>query len=241
MANPQFLRFRLLTVTLLSVAALAIAPVAANASVKNPSTTSVLAAAHLAVANVNGVHIVVSSHAGKIASSVVVDIGKTSGTETITSGTESITILVTPTYAYLRGSATGLTKIMGLTAAQQKIVGTKSLSMKAGTTPYINFKNNLTTPALSAMLPAVIGTTYSSTTHNKVKSYVLTWTTKATTTTLKTVSVLTFPSSGPTLPMTETITSKTGGGTTTFSKWGESPNVTAPSALSTVPYTALFG
>ena len=69
-------------------------------------------------------------------------------------------IIVTPTDAYLSGSATGLTTIMGLTAAEQKKVGTRSVVMKAGTSPYTSFHSNLTTAVLSGILPVAKGTKY---------------------------------------------------------------------------------
>lgn len=216
-------------------------PLVAQASVATPNASSVLIAARAALEKVTGVHITVASKAGKINSTVVVDIGTTDGKESITSGADSISIIVTPTYAYLSGSATGLMKIMGLSAAQVKIVGKKSLAMKAGTTPYNNFKGNLTSPALLALLPVSKGTTLSTTFIKNVKDYQLHWTTTATSRSQLTKSVLTLSATGPRLPIRETITSATGGGITNFSHWGEHVSVIIPAPSATVSYAKLFG
>ena len=240
MANPRHYRPFLMSLALGAMVVGAF-PLAAQASSKGATPTTVLAAAKASLAKQTGVHIEVHSKAGKLSSSVVVDIGQTQGQEHITSGLETINIVLTSATAFLSGSATGLTAIMGLTAAQQKIVGTKSISMKPGTTPYTNFHSNLTTPALISMLPVAKGTSLSSKVINGVKYQLLSWTTKATTTTQQTKSVLTLTSTSPILPVSEKITSPTGGGTTAFSKWGEKFSVSVPPASSTVSYTKIFG
>ena len=107
-----------------------------------------------ALSTETGVHIVVTTVNNKVKSSVVADIGTTSGTETYTSGAETFTITVTPNFAYLSGSKTGLVNIMGLSAAEQKAVGTDTIIMKKGTSQYTTFHSNLTSGAFSQLLPA---------------------------------------------------------------------------------------
>ena len=172
---------------------------------------------------------------------VVVDIGKTSGVETVSSGLKKVTITVTPSFAYLSGTASGLATIMGLTAAQVKTVGTRSISMAAGSGPYTNFARNLLSPVLLGMLPLSKGTTLKKGTHNNKVDYLLSWTTKASATTPVTKSVLTIASDKTSLPIKETIASSSGGGTTIFSNWGEKVNVQVPSASSIVTYAKVFG
>ena len=172
---------------------------------------------------------------------MIVDIGRTSGVESVSSGLKKITITVTPTFAYLSGSPSGLSTIMGLTAAQIKKVAGNSITMAAGTTPYLNFKKNLTSAVLLGMLPAGKGTKLKTGTHNNKKAYLLSWTTTASGTTPLTKSVLTIASDKTSLPIKETITSTNGGGTTIFSNWGENVNPRVPSASSTVIYKKVFG
>ena len=221
---------------LVFTAALVVAvPVSAQASVTNPTSKSVLRAAASELLKQSGVHLKVFSLNGTSSNTVVVDIGTGSGMETITSGTKKVVIIVTPTDAYLSGSATGLTAIMGLTAAQQKKVGTLSIVMKAGTSPYENFKKNLTISVLSAILPVGKETTFR-VSSDKKKDYQLTWKTNATVSAAATKSVLLISSGSKTLPVKETISGSAGGGTTTFSKWGEHVTETAPAASATIPY-----
>lgn len=165
---------RLSCLALLSTALVIGASLAAQASVKNPTTASILAAAKTSLTKETGVHVKVLTIVGKVESSVVGDIGKVSGTETYVSGNESFTITVTPTYAYLSGSATGLTTLMGLSSAEQKKVGKASILMKKGTTPYTTFKPNLTSGAFSQLIPAAKGTTLLSQRDKATNGYQLT-------------------------------------------------------------------
>src|ERR1700722_5288982 len=112
-------RVQLLSLALGVSVALAMAPTAAQASIKDTTTKSVLKATQKAMSTVTGVHIYVTSKTGTTTSIVVVDIGATFGQESIPSGKDRVKIIVTPTDAYLSGSPTGLTTIMGLTAAEQ--------------------------------------------------------------------------------------------------------------------------
>jgi hypothetical protein len=234
-------RLQLLALALGATVVLAVTPVVAQASVKNPTTKTVLSATLKAMSKVAGVHIYVTSKNGTAKSVVVVDIGATYGEETITTGKSNVTIIVTPTDAYLSGSATGLTGIMGLTAAEQKKVGTLAVVMKAGTSPYASFHSNLTTTVLAGILPASKGTTFSVGGGKNSKDYQLTWSTKATSTAAATKSVMTLSSGSKTLPIKEVITGTTGGGTTTFSKWGEHVVEHAPAAADTIAYAKVVG
>jgi hypothetical protein len=217
----------------------AASPIAAQASVKNPSTASVIKATNKALLKQIGVHVAVNSTSSGTKSTVSVDIGSGYGSEKITSGKNTVTIIVTPKWAYLSGSKTGLISIMGLSAAQQKKVGTLWVSMKAATSPYESFSSNLTTSVLGHILPAAKGTKFSTDSTSK-KNYQLTWKTAATSTAAATKSVLTISSGKSTLPLSETITSKSGGGSTVFSKWGEHVTETAPSSSDTIAYAKVL-
>jgi hypothetical protein len=233
-------RFQLISLALGATLVLAVTPIAAQASVSNPTAKSVLKATLKAMTKESGVHVYVTSTSGTDTSIVTVDIGATYGQETIRSGKSVVKIIVTPTDAYLSGSATGLTTLMGLTSAEQKKVGTLSVVMKAGTSPYTSFKSNLTTAVLSGILPAAKGTKYKTSTDSK-KDYLLTWKTAASSSAAATKSVLTVSSGSKTLPLKEVITGSGGGGTTTFSKWGEKVTEKAPATANTIAYSKVIG
>ena len=227
-----------LTCLVLVASALVVAaPVAAQASGKDTSASSVISSTKAAIASESGVHVLVTSKISSSSTKVVADIGATSGIETITRGSDVATIKVTPTYAYLSGNAAGLTTLMGLSAKQQKKVGTDTISMKNGTTPYKDLKSSITIPVLATLLPAVKGTMYSTRVIDGQPYYELSWTTKATSSTSKSESVLTLPEGTPVLPSREVSTSSSGTSTTTFSKWGERINITKPPTSQIIPYS----
>ena len=228
--------YRSARTVLLSLAVTAVAlgaGVGAGAATK-PTASSVLAAVRSAMSRESGVHISVTSSSATTHSVATVDIGAKGGTETYVSGTSSVKIVVTPTSAYLSGNATGLTKLVGLTSKQQKLVGTKAIEMKVGTSPYASFKSNLTTSAFAAFLPTTKSISLS---RDKANNFVLTWSTTATSTAPAVKSTLTISSCKKALPIKEVASAKTGGGTTIFSKWGESVKTPVPS--STIPYATV--
>ncbi len=147
-------------------------------------------------------------------------------------------ITVTPTYAYLSGSATGLVNEMGLTAAEQKKVGSASIAMKKGSAPYTSFKANLTSTAFSDLLPTLKSTTLLAARDKKTNGYQLKWTTAATSSAPAASTVMTISSGKKTLPSKEVVTTSTGTSMTTFTKWGK--KVTASTPTNTVPYATVF-
>lgn len=227
-----------LTFLAFAIVALAVAaPIAVQASVKGPSVGSIVRTAKATLAHESGVHVLVTSKISSSSTKVVADVGVTSGEETITKGTDEVTIRVTSTYAYLSGNAAGLTTLMGLSTKEQKKVGTDVISMKAGTTPYKSLASSITIPVLANLLPTIKGTTYSARTVDGQRYYELSWTTKPTSTTSKSKTVLTLSSGPAALPVREVNTSSSGTGTTTFSKWGEYVSVSVPSASQIIPYS----
>ncbi len=101
----RVVRRSLLVVTLGATLSMGVAPLVAQASTKSPSAASVLKAVRAAMTTERGVHIVVRSHSATTRDAVVANLGRTSGEETFTSGAATVSIVVTPTYAYLRGNA----------------------------------------------------------------------------------------------------------------------------------------
>jgi len=211
----------------------------AQASVKDPTATSILAAAKTSLAKESGVHVKVVTFAGKVDSTLIADIGRESGSEAYVSGNETFTITVTPTHAYLSGSATGLTKLMGLSSAEQKMIGKASMSMNKGTKEFTTFHSDMTSGAFAQLLPVAKGTTLLSKRDKATNGYQLTWTTKASTSAPKTTTVMIFSSGKATLPLKDMVNTSNSYSTTTFSKWGEVPKITIPT--STITYDKVFG
>ena len=240
MSLSPYRRLQLASLALGATLVLAITPMSAQASLNSPTTKSVLKAAKSAMSKETGVHIYVTSRSGTKTSIVTVDIGAKYGEETIRSGKSVVNIIVTPADAFLSGTKTGLMTIMGLTAAEQKKVGARSVVMKSGTSPYSSFHSNLTTSVLAGILPVSKGTKYK-TSSDRSKDYQLTWKTAATSTAAATKSVLTISSGSKTLPIKEVITGTSGGGTTTFSKWGERVVEHAPAPAKTIAYAKVIG
>jgi hypothetical protein len=224
---------------LLSVSLVFGAPLEAQASVANPTAASVIAAASAAVKKEAGVHVHVSTVSGKVDTTVDAKIGTLNGVETYTQGDATFIITVTPTFAYLSGSSTGLTSVMGLSATEQKKVGAASISMKVGSTPYKTFESNLTSSAFTQLLPPIKGTTLLPTRDKKTNGYQLKWKTAATSTAAATTSVLTISSGAKTLPIKEKVTTSGGSSQTTFSNWGKKVTVDVPTK--TITYAKVFG
>lgn len=214
------------------------APVAAGAS--TPTTvTSILKAANAQMLKETSVHIDVVSVNKTTSSTIKVDLGAAKGDEYLTSGKMKVAIVITAKAAYLSGNKLGLTTVMGLTSAQQTKIGTKWMEMLHGTVPYTNLAKNLTTAVFRQMLPQVKGTKLS-TSSDKAKDFQLSWTTAAGASPA-TKDVLLISSGSKKLPISQTITTSNGHGTTTYSRWDQGFSVTAPAAHDTVTYKAVFG
>ena len=203
------------------------------------ATTSILTATKASLAGQHSVHLAVSIVQGSNTTVEEADLGTSTGVESIISGTARATVEVAPAFGYMTGDSSGLTSLIGLTAAQAKKLGSKWMSLKAGTTPYSDLKTAATIPALEAVLPAVKGTTSSTETVGNTKLYVLKWTSAATSSSPKLTDVLSISMGKTPLPVKETESDAGASETTEFSRWGESVVVHAPSAATTVPYSTI--
>lgn len=239
MSNSRNPRLAAVGITFSLAALIVSLPLVAGASVGNPATATVLKAAKAALAKQTGAHIVFTSQTSTKANTIVVDIGKKNSTEVVIQGKARVTIIVTPKAAYLAGNSLGLVNLMGLTKAQIKLVGTKSIVVKVGSSQYSSLHSNLSTSVFTALLPSVKGTTYSLASDGS-KNYSLRWTAPASSTAAKSTTVLIISSGNLALPISEAMSSATGSGTTTFSKWGENRAVSIPAKSSTIPYTTVF-
>jgi len=241
MHRPR-IRLPLLSLALSTVALGASAALGSAASAEVATPSSVLSAAKAAIAKQTGGHLTVTVKASASASSenVVADLGAKNGAETISEGTATVTIRLTPAYAYFSGNSTGLTTIFGLTAAQAKKIGKDWVSLKAGTSQYSGLKSDATISSVTGLLPAAKGTKLSTETVKGVKLYVLKWTSAATSSTPKLTNTLTLAAVGATLPVEEVATG-TGVAKETImlTKWGERVVVSAPPAGSTIAYSKI--
>ena len=211
---------------------------------KLTTTNSVLMAAKAAIAAQTGVHLVLSTSPSptSVVEHVTADLGKAVGTETISAGTETVVIKVTAAYAYLSGSSSGLTKIVGLSAAEVKKVGKKWVSVKAGSSQYTDVAGSMTLSAVAGVLPAAKGTTLYGPSASAKHLYTLKWQTAATSSEPKLTDTLTLSAVGATLPVEETTTTSGGGHETlVLSRWDEHVKVTPPPAGSTVALSKLSG
>jgi len=238
MISPRRMSLSLLALPALSLVVAGLLPPSAGAAAKHPTVSSVLLAAKTALLSENSVHVSVSTTSGKVASSVIADIGKSSGRESYRSGDESFTIAVTPTYAYLSGSKEGLIKLMDLTASEQAKVGHDAIAMKKGSTPYTTFDSNLTSSTFSNLLPKAKGTTLLTKRDAASGGYQLRWNETATSSSPASTTVITIAAGKKALPIKESVTTAEGTSKTTFTQWGENVDVKVPT--STVAYAKVF-
>ena len=237
------LPLKLATTALVTLACCGFTP-SARPSARAETTSSVLASAKAAIAKQTGARLslTVTSSSSSDTEKITTDSGVTEGMETIALGAATATIKVTPSYAYISGSSSGLTTIFGLSAAQAKKIGKHWVSFKAGTSQYSDFKSGVTMSSVDSVLPQAKGTKTSMADVKGTKVYVLTWTVAATSSTPKTSDTLTISAVGAALPIKETASDAAGDHETLLlSKWGEHVSVSAPPAASTISYSQLTG
>ena len=208
-----------------------------------PTTSSLLAAAKAAISKQGAVHLEVDSKSTTATDNerVVADLGKKSGTESISTGKDAVTIVVTPAYGYVSGNPGGLSKIVGLTSAEVKKVGSKWIALKAGSSQYTSLATDIRVTSIETVLPQVKGTTLATETiPGPGRVYVLKWATAASSSNPALSSTITFPVTPP-LPIQEVTTAKGSKETVTLSKWGEFVNIAAPPPSQTIPYAKVSG
>jgi len=230
--------------TALMTSALVGAATTVAAAAAAPTTTSLLAAAKAAISKQGAVHLEVDSKSTTATDNerVVADLGKKSGTESISTGKDAVTIVVTPAYGYVSGNPGGLSKIVGLTSAEVKKVGSKWIALKAGSSQYTSLATDIRVTSIETVLPQVKGTTLATETiPGPGRVYVLKWATAASSSNPALSSTITFPVTGPALPIQEVTTAKGSKETVTLSKWGEFVNIAVPPLSQTIPYAKVSG
>lgn len=211
---------------------------ASAAGAADVSAGSIITSARAGIAAQTGVHVVFTAHSGStgITEKIVADVGVSGGSEAIAEGSAKVAIRVTPAFAYVSGTSTGLTTLYGMGSAAAKKLGSKWESWKVGTSMFNDLKGDLTMKSVSALLPEAKGTKVSTRVRPSGTVDVLTWVTPATTSVPKLSNTLSIPAAGPALPMNKTATAS--GGTkisTQLSKWGEDVIVQPPPSDETVP------
>lgn len=202
----------------------------ASAGVVQPAT--ILAKAKAAIAAQSSVRVVFTAHSGasSVTEKIVADVGGKTGTETVFEGSAELAVRVTSAFAYVEGNQAGFTTLFGLSAADATKVGKRWESWKAGTKQYANLASDVKMSSVTSLLPKAKGTTAST----NAKSYVLKWTTAATSSIPKLTDSLTV-SAETNLPTTASSSSPSGTSvSTTLSHWGENVSVKTPPAKSTV-------
>jgi hypothetical protein len=171
--------------------------------------------------------------------SVVWDSGTTSADESIAEAKAVATIRVTSKAAYFSGNSTGLTKIIGLSSAQTKKVGSHWVELKAGTSQYKGFAGATTISSLPAGILPASGSSVklTSATLGRSRVDVLSWKVTASGSSEELGERLIVLAEAPPLPVSETTT---GGGdkrTVTFTNWGRRFTVAAPRPASVIQYS----
>jgi hypothetical protein len=204
-----------------------------TATAATVTPTSVLQSSRSAIAAESGTHVVFTAHSGttSITEKIVADVSASSGSERVSEGSAVVDIRVTPSFAYVSGNSSGLSKLFGMSAAGAKKIGKDWVSLKASSSQYATLKSDVTLSSVTALLPKVIGTTMKTAKVRGVEVYVLKWTVPATGTVPRLSNTLTISANGSSLPLTET-SSATGGTSisTDLSKWGEKVLVQSPPA-----------
>ena len=101
----------------------------------------------------SSVHVVFAAQYGSSSKGIVADVGTHSGTEKFAYGGTHIQVRVTPSDAYVSGSASGLSTILGLTSSEAQKVGSRWVYWKSGTSRYSAVKADVTMPSVTGLLP----------------------------------------------------------------------------------------
>ena len=217
-------------------------PALTPAQARSALRASVFAAADDSILGQKSVHIAITGRKPgntAVAETIAADIGTATGAESITSGTATAHIRVTPKAAYFTGNPAGLTELLGLPAETAARAGSRWVVMPAGTAEYQDLAAEDTIASLPAsILPANESAAGLQTaTVGGRKVYVLRWTTPATGSSPAISERLILDATAQALPVSETTTAGGFSQTVTLSQWGETFAVPAPS--SAVPYTTV--
>lgn len=195
--------------------------------------SSVITAADDTMLTQKSVHLVITDAATGTSGTqrIVADLGTVTGSELITYGTATATILVTSKDAYFTGNPAGLTAFVGLPPGNAARVRSRWVEIKAGTSEYQALAAENTLSGLpSSILPSASDVTRVSTaTVGNQKVYIMDWKTTPSGSAAAISVRLTLTATPKVLPVSETLTTKGQAKTVSFSDWGAPFTVAAPS------------
>ena len=203
-------------------------PLATNTA-KLPAPSALISLMNKAIATMYSVHlnITAAQSSPKVNETISQDSGYTSGSQSVSTGNEHASVLLTPSNAYLSGNSTGLSAFFALPADDIPLVGTKWIVIKAGATQYKTFVNTIGYRSLfKNLVPTSKPLSISAVTYHSVKAYALHWQVKSGTSTTK--LDLYLPQVGKELPIAETAVSGATVEQSVLSQWNKKIAVNAP-------------
>jgi hypothetical protein len=221
---------------LTALAALAALPPSVGAAT-TPSAQSEYQAA-IKAAGSQGVHFASSATQGAVSIQVDGDTGATSGAQTLTvkkgSTAEHVSALVVGSTGYVKGNATALLNVIGLTSAESKKYAGSWLSFPTSNTALSELVSGLLNSQVTTEVQMSGPYSYGTATTVNGHHAVAVRGSVSTESGSKVPVVLYIPSSGTPLPLEEvTNPGHTGGstaihGTVVFTNWGEKTSESAP-------------
>ena len=220
-------------------------PALTPAQAKSAQVASVITAATDSMLGQKGAHVVITSRFAKPATPpmrIVADLGTSTGAESISSGTATATIRVTPKAAYFTGNPAGLTSFLGLPASAAAKARSRWVAVTSGTAQYQALASaNVMSSLPGSILPSTSDAVQMRTTSlpGTGKVYVMDWTARASGSATTISAELVLTDASRVLPVSETLTADGETKVVMLSNWG-SP-VTVPVPGSAVAYPALQG
>ncbi len=219
-----------------ALAAFAALPPTAGAATTTSAQTEYQAA--LKAAGTQGVHFASSATQGGVSIEVDGNTGATSGSQTLTvkkgSVAEHVTAKVVGSTGYVKGNATALANVIGLTSAESKKYAGTWLSFPTSNSALAELVSGLLNSQVTTELQMSGPYTYGTATTVHGQHVVAVRGSVSTQSGSKVPVVLYIPASGTPVPLEEvTNPGKTGGstaihGTVVFTDWGEKTAVPAP-------------
>jgi len=206
-----------------------------------PTAKSVITATKNAIKGESSVRLNVTSTDSKTKAveTEIADAGTSSGLQSLVQGQAKAYVRITKKAAFLGGNSKGLSVIFGVPSADIKKVGTKWISVAAGSTQYTSIVDGGTIgPLLAGLLPASTAkVTVSHESLSGQQATALSWSETASTGTVK--LKLDVAATGKSLPLEINATQGVVHAVTTFAKWGEKITVATPTQ--TIAITKLTG
>jgi hypothetical protein len=209
------------------------APALTRAQARSALETALVTEAGDAMLAEKGVHLVITGTrpgASDPAERIVADVGTSTGTESIASGSASAKIVVTRDAAYYAGNQAGLTTLIGLPKAAASRAGSHWVMIRKGTREYQDLAVEDTIAALpGTLLPGSSdAVTLATRTSDGHKVYVLAWSATDSGTGTTITEKLLLTAGARALPVAEITTANGYRQTARFTNWGKPVTVHPP-------------